>query len=100
MITGEQDRTLMTRAFDIGVTFFLFKPVERHKVLKLIRVAESSIERERRRFTRVPLGRTASLESDGKQIEGTTVDLSLDGMRVQSYLIFPTGTLVKISLQL
>jgi CheY-like chemotaxis protein len=100
MITGEQDRTLMTRAFAIGVTFFLFKPVERQKVLKLIRVAESSIERERRRFTRVPLRRTASLESDGKQIEGTTVDLSLDGMLVQSYLIFPTGTLVKISLQL
>lgn len=100
MITGEQDRTLMTRAFEIGITFFLFKPVERNRLLRLIRVAESSIERERRRFTRVPLRRTVSLESDDKQIEGTTVDLSFDGMLVQSYLIFPTGTLVKLSLQL
>jgi PleD family two-component response regulator len=41
MITGEQDRTLMKRAFEIGVQFFLFKPVERNKLLKLIRVAET-----------------------------------------------------------
>jgi PleD family two-component response regulator len=52
MITGEQERTLMKRAFGIGAEFFLFKPVERNKLLKLIRVAETSIERERRRFTR------------------------------------------------
>src|SRR6266851_7713667 len=30
MITGEQERTLMRRAFEIGVGFFLFKPVERN----------------------------------------------------------------------
>jgi CheY-like chemotaxis protein len=100
MITGEQDRTLMTRVFEMGVTFFLFKPVERNKLLKLIRVAETSMERERRRFTRVPLRRTALMDSDGKQIEVTTVDLSFDGMPVQSYLIFPAGTLVLVSLEL
>jgi CheY-like chemotaxis protein len=100
MITGEQEQTLMKRAFEIGVEFFLFKPVERNKLLKLIRVAETSIERERRRFTRVPLRRMVSLDSDGKQIEGTTVDLSFDGMLVRSYLIFPTGTLVTVRLEL
>jgi PleD family two-component response regulator len=34
MITGEQDRTVMGRAFEAGVEFFLFKPVERNKLLK------------------------------------------------------------------
>jgi CheY-like chemotaxis protein len=100
MITGEQEQTLMKRAFEMGVEFFLFKPVERNKLLKLIRVAETSIERERRRFARVPLRRTVALDSDGKQIEGTTVDLSFDGMLVQSYLIFPAGTLVTAKLVL
>ncbi len=100
MITGEQDRTLMKRAFDIGVQLFLFKPVERNKLLKLIRAAESSIERERRRFTRVPLRCAVSLESNDKLLEGATVDLSFDGMLVQSYLIFPTGSLVKVKLEL
>src|SRR6266852_5991905 len=100
MLTGEQDRTLMKRAFDIGVEFFLFKPVERNKLLKLIRVAESSIERERRRSTRVPVRCAVSMQLNDKQLEGTTVDLSSDGMLVQSYLVFPTVTLVKVSLEL
>jgi CheY-like chemotaxis protein len=100
MITGEQDRTLMKRAFEAGVVFFLFKPVERNKLLKLIRVAENSIERERRRFTRVPLQCPVSLESDGKHVEGKTVDISSDGMLAQFYLVFPAGTLVMVSLEL
>ena len=100
MITGEQDNSLMRRAFEIGVQFFLFKPVERNKLLKLIRVAEHSIERERRRFTRVPLQRPVSLLSGDKQLEGTTVDISFDGMLVQSYLIFPAGTRVQLTLNL
>jgi CheY-like chemotaxis protein len=100
MITGEQERTLMQRAFEIGVQFFLFKPIERTKLLKLIRVAESSIDRERRRFTRVLLRRAVLLESNDKQLEGTTVDLSSGGMLVKSYLVFPTGTPVKVKLKL
>jgi PleD family two-component response regulator len=55
MITGEQDRTLMGRAFEAGVQLFLFKPVERNKLLKLFRAAEGPIECERRSFSRVPL---------------------------------------------
>jgi CheY-like chemotaxis protein len=100
MITGEQDRTLMNRAFEAGVVLFLFKPIERIRLLKLIRVAESSIERERRRFTRVPLRCAVSMESNGNQLEGATVDLSFDGMLVQSYLVFSPGTLVKVRLEL
>jgi CheY-like chemotaxis protein len=100
MITGEQERTLMQRAFEIGVEFFLCKPVERNRLLKLIRVAEGSIDRERRRFTRILLRCAVLLESNGKQLEGTTVDLSSGGMLVQSYLVFPSGTRVKVRLEL
>jgi hypothetical protein len=100
MITGEHDNSLMKRAFEIGVQFFLFKPVERNKLLRLIRVAEHSIERERRRFTRVPLHLPVSLLAAGKQLEATTVDVSFDGMLVQSYLVFPTGTHVQLTLDL
>jgi CheY-like chemotaxis protein len=89
MITGEEERTLMKRAFDAGVEFFLFKPVERNKLLKLIRVAEGSIERERRRFTRVRLRCRVSMESDKDRLEGTTVDISLGGLLVKSHRVFP-----------
>jgi DNA-binding response OmpR family regulator len=100
MITGEEERTLMKRAFDAGVEFFLFKPVARNKLLKLIRVAEGSIERERRRFTRVRLRCRVSLESGNDHLEGTTLDLSLGGALVQAHRAFPSGTLVTVGLEL
>jgi len=100
MITGEQERTLMKRAFDAGVEFFLFKPVERNRLLKLIRATEGSIERERRRFTRIRRRCRVSMESGNDCFEGTTLDLSLGGALVQSQRAFPPGTHVRVSLEL
>ncbi len=100
MITGEQDRMVMGRAFEAGVEFFLFKPVERNKLLKLIRATEGSIERERRRFTRVRLRRRVLMETGSDRLEGTTLDLSLGGALVQSNRAFPSGALVTVSLEL
>ena len=100
MITGEEERTLMKRAFEAGVEFFLFKPVARNKLLKLIRVAEGPIERERRRFTRVRMRCRVSLESGNDRLEGTTQDLSLSGALVQSGRAYPLGTRVTVSLDL
>ena len=100
MITGEEERTLMKRAFEAGVEFFLFKPVARNKLLKLIRVAEGPIERERRRFTRVRMRCRVSLESGNDRLEGTTQDLSLSGALVQSGRAYPLGTRVTVSLEL
>jgi len=100
MITGEEERTLMKRAFEAGVEFFLFKPVARNKLLKLIRVAEGPIERERRRFTRVRMRCRVSLESGNDRLEGTTQDLSLGGALVQSGRAYPLGTRITVSLEL
>jgi CheY-like chemotaxis protein len=100
MITGEEDRTVMTRAFGAGVEVFLFTPVERNKLLRLIRVAEGPIERERRRFTRVRLRCRVSMESGNDRLEGTTLDLSLGGVLVQSQRALPAGTRVTVSVEL
>lgn len=99
MISGEEDRTLMRRAFEAGVEIFLFKPIERNKLLRLIRAAEGQIERERRRFTRVRLRCRVSMEAGNDRLEGTTLDLSLGGALVQSRHAFPLGTLVTVSLE-
>src|SRR5467141_692734 len=100
MITGEEDRTVMKRAFEAGVEFFLFKPVERSKLLRLIRATEGPIERERRRSTRVRLRCRVSMESGNDRIVGTTLDLSLGGLLVQSDRAFPPSTLVAVSVEL
>ena len=98
MITGESDRGVLGRAFQAGADFCLFKPVECGSLRRLLRVAQSSIDRVRRRVFRVPLCQPVGLESDGKRIEGSTLDLSLTGMFVQASEVFPEDSRVKISL--
>jgi c-di-GMP-binding flagellar brake protein YcgR len=90
----------MARAFEAGVEFFLFKPVERNKLLKLIRDIEGPIERERRRFTRVRLRCRISMAAGNDRLDGTTLDLSLGGALVRSHRAFPTGTPVTVNLDL
>ena len=100
MITGEQNRTVMGSAFEAGVEFFLFKPIERNKLLRLIRATEGSIERERRRFARIRLCCRISMETGNDRLEGTTLDLSLGGALVRSQRAFPPGTPVSVCLEL
>lgn len=100
MITGEEDTKMLGRAFQAGADFCLFKPIARSNLLRLIRVTQGSIERERRRFTRVRVRCRASLESGEERFEGTTLDLSLNGMLVQAPHAFPVKTPIRVSLEL
>src|SRR5271155_5662326 len=40
IITGEGENAVLARAFQAGATFFLFKPIDRHRMLRLLRVTE------------------------------------------------------------
>jgi len=100
MITGEEDRTVMARAFQAGVEFFLFKPVDRGKLLQLICATGGSIERERRRFMRVKLRCKVSINSPETSLDGNTLDLSLGGMLVHAERTFPQGTSLTVNLDI
>jgi CheY-like chemotaxis protein len=100
MITGEGDQRIMTRAFQSGANFFLFKPVDRQVLLRLIRVTQGPIERERRRFTRVNISRRVSIQLGEDRLQCTTLDLSVNGMLVQASRVLPVGSLVQMSLEL
>ena len=49
IITGEKDPGLMARAFQAGANLFLFKPVDRMKLLRILRIIQDPMERERQR---------------------------------------------------
>ena len=100
MITGEEDRTLLARAFEAGVNFFLFKPIDRHRILRLIRVSAGSIEREARRFSRVKLQCNVALEFESKRLAGTTLDISLGGLFVRVSHVLPLGSSVIVKLEI
>lgn len=99
VITGEEDRGLMARAFQAGANFFLFKPVDRTRLLKLMNVTRCPIEHERRRFQRVKVRSKVRIESDQDRFEGLTLDLSLNGMLVQADRVVPVGSLVRVLLE-
>jgi CheY-like chemotaxis protein len=100
MVTGDQQRETLTRGFEAGANFFLFKPIEKSRLLRVVRAARGPIQNERRRFQRVPISCTVRLESDGRQINGKTVDISLNGILVDAGSIFAQGTKVEIRLDL
>lgn len=100
MITGDEDRNAMTRAFQAGATFFLSKPVDRPRLLRLIRATEGFMQREKRRFQRVKVSCKVSLESGQEKVIGSTLDLSLNGMLVHARRAFPIGSSVQACLEL
>ena len=100
MITGEDDRTILARAFEAGASFFLFKPIDRHRMLRLIRVAEGPMQREARRYQRVKVSCKVSIELNQEQVSGIALDLSLGGMFVQASRTLPMGSIVLVRLEL
>jgi CheY-like chemotaxis protein len=100
VITGEEDNAVLKRAFEAGASFFLFKPIDRHRMLRLIRVTEGSIQQEARRYQRVKTRCKVSLEYGQERISGTTLDVSLGGMFVQAPYALPVGSTVQVSLEL
>jgi CheY-like chemotaxis protein len=100
MITGEDDRTILARAFEAGASFFLFKPIDRHRMLRLIRVAEGPMQRETRRYQRVKVSCKVSIELNQEQVSGIALDLSLGGMFVQASRTLQVGSIVLVRLEL
>jgi len=100
LMTGDTSRQVMTEGFEAGANFFLLKPVDSNRLLRLIRVSESTIHREKRRYQQVPLRCVISARSAHGTLQGHTLDLSLGGMLVQVQQSLPEGDVVSIEMNL
>jgi CheY-like chemotaxis protein len=100
MITGETQHGLMAEAFQAGVNFFLFKPVNRTKLLRLVSVTQHSIEHERRRFERLKVNCKVLIVACADRFEGKTLDISSKGMLVQPGRLLPVGRPVNVAVEL
>jgi CheY-like chemotaxis protein len=99
MITGEDDRALLGRAFAAGANFFLYKPIARRDILRLLRATNDAIESERRRFRRIRVSCKVAIESGGAQFTGKTLDMSIGGMFVQASGVLPVGAVAQVKIQ-
>jgi CheY-like chemotaxis protein len=100
MITGEQGHHFMQRVFEAGVNFVVFKPVDRQALMRLLRVTQGVVERERRRYARINTACRVVMECKGQNSFGTTIDMSLTGMRVKMNRIFPADSVALTTLEL
>jgi len=95
IVAGDEDRAVLARAFKAGASFFLFKPVDRHGILRRIWITGDSIRREARRFQRVGIRCKVSLELEPEQVRGWTLDLCLGGLFVQAIRALNLGSIAR-----
>jgi len=100
VLSEDQSSAAAARAFSAGASFFVYKPVDKPRLLRLLHATEGAIEHERRRFRRVPLRSKVKLGHGAKEWFGETIDLSLDGVQVKAGEKVPAGSVVSVSLLL
>ena len=88
----------MSRGFDAGASFFMYKPLDRERLLMIVRATQGTIEHEHRRTRRVPVHSRVLLKHEGHVIE--SVDVSMEGVLVKAQRVVPVGSSVDIRLQL
>lgn len=90
----------LPEGFAAGVTFFVYKPIDRAHLNRLIRVTHGTIEHEIRRFRRVPVNAKVRVRSGSAELEGETIDLSLNGALISAPQTFPRGASVEVKFYL
>jgi len=98
MITTPKYTGFLTEGFEAGASFLVYKPLDRTRLLRLVRVTQGAIENEIRRFRRVVVELKARVQGGAEEIEAATIDVSLDGALLRAERVFPQGMPVRISL--
>ncbi len=98
LLSDDQSPGALSRGFAAGATFFVYKPIDKAQLKRLIHVTQGTIEHERRRFRRVPLQIKVRMKSDKAVLVGETIDISMNGALVNSPHILPVGSLIEVSL--
>src|SRR5216684_4758267 len=84
LISDDQRPSAMSVGFEAGASFFLYKPIDRERLLKLVRATQGAMEYGRRRTRRVTLQSKVKLKFGAEVLEGETIDVSLSGILVKA----------------
>ena len=75
-------------------------PIDKDRLLKLVRATQGAMEHERRRTRRVIIPSKVRLKFGKEELEGETIDVSMSGLLVRAPRTAPVGSSLGISLQL
>ena len=100
LISDDQRPRAMSVGFEAGASFFLYKPIDKDRLLKLLRATQGPAEQERRRTRLIAIQSKVRLRYRADELEGETVDVSLSGVLVKAHRTFPIGAPVNVAMQL
>src|SRR6266478_6501939 len=100
LLSDDHRPSAMSVGFEAGASFFLYKPIDKDRLLKLIRATQGPAEQERRRTRRIAIQSKVRLRYRADELEGETVDVSLSGVLVKAHRTFPIGAPVNVAMQL
>lgn len=100
LLSDDQRPSAMTQGFAAGASFFLYKPIDKERLLKLIRATQGRMDHERRQTRRVPFQSKVRLRFGFEEILCETVDVSLNGMLVRAPRTIPQGSPVHVSMDM
>jgi len=85
LISDDQRPSAMSVGFEADASFFLYKPIDKDRLLKLLRATQGPAEQERRRTRRIAIQSKVRLRYRADELEGETVDVSLSGVLVKAH---------------
>jgi CheY-like chemotaxis protein len=100
LISDDQRPGAMSKGFEAGASFFLYKPVDKERLQRLVRATHGTMEHEIRRTRRIPLRSRVLIRFCGQEIEGETVDVSMQGLLVRAQRMIPIGSSAEITMEL
>jgi len=100
LISDDQRPSALSVGFAAGASFFLYKLIDKNRLLKLVRAIQGAMEHERRRTRRVTISSKVRLKFGKEELEGETIDVSMSGLLVRAPRIAPVGSSLSICLQL
>jgi CheY-like chemotaxis protein len=98
LLSDDQRPSALSVAFDAGASFFLYKPFDKERILKLLRAAQGALDYRYRQTRRVALRAPVQLRWGAEVMQGETIDMSLSGVLLRASKVIPVGSPVSLSL--
>lgn len=100
LISDDQRPAAMAKGFAAGASFFVYKPIDRERLLRLVRATQGAMNDVHRRTRRVEARSKVQITFRGQEVVGETVNVSLEGMLIRTPRTLPVGSSVGVSLLL
>lgn len=100
VVTGSDDKASMQQAFARGATFFLQKPIDRQKLTRLFTAVRGIFLENRRNNVRIPLRADVICSEGARTHRGTTRNLSMGGMLIETGAALKPGDNVRLTFHL